>query len=438
MSNHFALSPVDGRYAKQAETLCHLMNEHALIQNRVLIEIRWLQYLAQLNAVTECTALSAAENQLLERIITDFSPTDSEHIKALEVKTNHDVKAVEYFLQEKLKGYPRLHPWLHFGATSEDINNLAYALMLKSAIQSALTPRLEEIETVLSDMRHEYAQQKMLSRTHGQPATPTTVGKELANFAYRLQRQLKQLAQAEYLGKFNGAVGNFSAWQIAYPDIDWPAECQAFVESLGLTFNPYTTQIEPHDYIAELSHHFVRINTILIDLARDCWGYISLDYFKQKVVDHEIGSSTMPHKVNPIQFENAEGNLGVANSLLNHFANKLPISRFQRDLSDSTVLRYMGQALATCDIAYQSLLKGLERLDINPEKIHQDLQNHPEVITEAIQTVMRKHGINNAYEKLKGLSRGKSITQTELNQLINSLNLPDREKSILNFNLMFS
>ncbi|WP_119343774.1 adenylosuccinate lyase [Facilibium subflavum] len=434
MQSIFCLSPVDGRYANKADPLRHLLSEYGLIHFRVNVEIKWLQHLANLPEINEVAALSNKAKQILDDIILRFNDKDALRIKEIEKTTNHDMKAVEYFIKEKISNHEelsRLSEFIHFACTSEDINNLAYGLMLKKSINEVIEPELCIIYQALKKLAHDFQDQPMLSRTHGQPASPTTLGKEIANFAYRLKRQLKQLDNLEYLGKINGAVGNFNAHVIAYPEIDWPQVAQSFVEALGLTYNPLTTQIEPHDYIAECFDCICRINTILIDFNRDIWGYIALNYFKQKTIAEEIGSSTMPHKVNPIDFENAEGNLGVANSLLNHLSGKLPISRWQRDLTDSTALRNMGTGIAHSLIAYQSMLKGIGKLELNRQPILADLKDNIEVLGEAVQTVMRRYGIEKPYEKLKTLTRGKRITLQDLSDFIDQLALPKEVKATL-------
>jgi len=429
-----ALSPADGRYADKANNLRDIFSEYGLIRFRVLVEIRWLQCLADEDGVEELEALSSVMKNVLNNIVDDFSLDDAERVKAIEATTNHDVKAVEYFIREKLGDGPEtqsLKDFLHFGCTSEDINNLSYALMLRSGRADVLAPQMRELRNKITAMVREYADLPMLSRTHGQTASPTTLGKEFANVVARLERIEKQFAAVDILGKFNGAVGNYNAHVIAYPDLDWPAISHRFVESLGLQPNPYTTQIEPHDWTAEYCHALVRYNTVLIDFARDVWGYISLGYFTQKVARDEVGSSTMPHKVNPIDFENAEGNLGLANAMLSHFAEKLPISRWQRDLTDSTVQRNLGVAAAYIVIALQSLLKGVSKLRVNEDTIHADVSAAWEVLAEAVQTVMRRYGIENPYEKLKALTRGQAVTKDILLEFIGTLEIPDAEKERL-------
>jgi adenylosuccinate lyase len=429
-----ALSPTDGRYADKTKALRPWFSEYGLIYHRVLVEIRWLQLLAAHPQITEVPALSAQANDFLEAILKDFAQEDALRVKAIERTTNHDVKAVEYYLKEKIAGQAELEAiseFIHFACTSEDINNLSYALMLQGGMQQVILPELDKIIQAIRQLAHDYASMPMLSRTHGQPASPTTLGKEMANVAYRLQRQYTQIQAAQYLGKINGAVGNYNAHLSAYPDVDWQNTAQQFVESLGLTWNPYTIQIEPHDYIAELFDALVRFNTILIDFSRDVWGYISLGHFKQKVIAGEVGSSTMPHKVNPIDFENAEGNLGIANALMTHLAQKLPISRWQRDLTDSTVLRTLGVGLGHALIAYQSALKGISKLEVNQASLAADLEANWEVLAEPIQTVMRRYGIEQPYEKLKALTRGQRITPERLREFVNGLAIPAEAKAQL-------
>jgi len=429
-----ALSPADGRYADKVSSLRDIFSEYGLIRFRVLVEVRWLQCLADEPEIAELGPLSSVMKDVLNNIVDNFSPDDAERIKKIEATTNHDVKAVEYFIREKLGDGPETQPlkdFLHFSCTSEDINNLSYALMLRSARSEVLGPQMRDLRNKLKGLAHEYAGLAMLSRTHGQTASPTTLGKELANVVARLERIEKQFAAVEILGKFNGAVGNYNAHAITYPDIDWQALSHRFVESLGLQPNPYTTQIEPHDWTAEYCHTLVRYDTVLIDFSRDIWGYISLGYFKQRVTKGEVGSSTMPHKVNPIDFENAEGNLGMANALFSHFAEKLPISRWQRDLTDSTVQRNLGVAAAYLVIAMQSLLKGVGKLQVNEAAIHADVSEAWEVLAEAVQTVMRRYGIPDPYEKLKALTRGQAVTRDVLLEFVQSLEIPDAEKERL-------
>ena len=425
-----ALSPVDGRYFEKVNDLRDIFSEYGLIRYRVLVEIRWLQCLADEPDVPELAPPSSVMKDRLNHIIDDFSIDDAERVKKIEATTNHDVKAVEYFIREKLGDGPEtqaLKDFLHFACTSEDINNLSYALMLRAARSDVLIPKMRDLRNKLNRLAKEYADLPMLSRTHGQTASPTTLGKELANVIARLDRTQKQFASVEILGKFNGAVGNYNAHVIAYPNADWPAIAHRFVESLGIDPNPYTTQIEPHDWTAEYSHALIRYNTILIDFSRDVWGYISLGYFKQKVAKNEVGSSTMPHKVNPIDFENAEGNFGMANAMLGHFAEKLPISRWQRDLTDSTVQRNLGSAVAHILIALQSLSKGVGKLQVNAEAINADVSQAWEVLAEAVQTVMRRYGIPEPYEKLKALTRGQAVSKEILLEFIKTLDIPDDE-----------
>ncbi|MEG0031371.1 adenylosuccinate lyase [Acinetobacter sp.] len=416
-----ALSPLDGRYASKCDALRPFLSEFGLIHARVTVEVRWLQALANRPEITEVPAFSAETNAALDAIVADFSENDANRIKDIERTTNHDVKAVEYFLKEKIEGIEELKnagEFIHFACTSEDINNLSHALMLKSG-RDVLVASMQQIIDSIVALSEKHADQPMLSRTHGQTASPTTLGKEMANVAYRLARQIKQFKQVELLGKINGAVGNYNAHLSAYPDINWPAHSQAFVESLGLSFNPYTTQIEPHDYMAELFDALRRFNTILIDFNRDVWGYISLGFFKQKLKDGEVGSSTMPHKVNPIDFENSEGNLGLANAVLAHLGEKLPISRWQRDLTDSTVLRNMGVGFAQSLIAFEACSKGIGKLELNAARIDEDLNNAQEVLAEPIQTVMRRYNVEKPYEKLKALTRGQAMTRDMMVDFVN-------------------
>ena len=429
-----ALSPLDGRYAGKVDALRPIFSEYGLMHRRVMVEIAWLIALADEPAIAELAPFPAAARSALNKIAEGFSVTGAERIKDIEATTNHDVKAVEYFIKECIGGDAALKQakeFVHFACTSEDINNLAYALMLRDARDRVLLPELDATIGKLRELAHANAALPMLSRTHGQTASPTTLGKELANVVARLERQRKQLAAITIPGKINGAVGNFNAHVIAYPEIDWRAFSRRFVESLGLEWNAYTTQIEPHDGIAEICDAQRRIDTILIDLARDVWGYISLGYFRQKLKAGEVGSSTMPHKVNPIDFENAEGNFGVANALLGHFSEKLPISRWQRDLTDSTVLRALGEAFGHALIGFASLAKGLGKLEVNPDRIAADLDANWEVLAEAIQTVMRRHGLPEPYEQLKALTRGKGITRETLQAFITGLALPDADKQRL-------
>ena len=430
-----ALSPLDGRYQTKLDALRPYFSEYALIKHRAWVEVEWLKALAAAGELTEIAAFSPATIKELDAAIANFSESDAAQVKAIEARTNHDVKALEYWLKDKFAANPEINKaseFIHFACTSEDINNLSHGLMLKTARDEVMLPFLANLMARLKELATQLANQPMLSRTHGQTASPSTMGKELANVLYRLQRQEKQLKNNEILGKINGAVGNFNAHLAAYPDFDWEQFAERFVRSLGLTYNPMTIQIEPHDYMAELYDSFARINTILIDLNRDIWGYISVGYFKQKVKAGEIGSSTMPHKVNPIDFENSEGNLGMANALLRHMAEKLPISRWQRDLTDSTVLRNMGVAFGYTLLAYDACLRGLNKLEINPEKLAQDLDASWEVLAEPIQTVMRRYGIANPYEQLKELTRGKGgINQASLHAFIQDLAIPAQAKQDL-------
>ncbi len=426
-----ALSPADGRYAEKVRALRDHFSEYGLIRYRVLVEVRWLQWLADEPAIAELKPLSSVMKDVVNQLVDDFSTEDAERIKKIEARTNHDVKAVEYFIREKLGDGPEtgsLKDFLHFGCTSEDINNLAYALMMRAARRDVLVPQMREVKNQLKGMATRYAELPMLSRTHGQPASPTTLGKEMANVVARLENAQRGFVGVEILGKFNGAVGNFNAHVAAYPEADWRDISRRFVESLGIRPNPYTTQIEPHDWMAEYAHALLRFNTVLIDFARDAWGYISLGYFRQKVADNEVGSSTMPHKVNPIDFENAEGNLGLANALLGHFAEKLPISRFQRDLTDSTVQRNFGIALGYDVIAMQSLSRGIGKLEVDREVIAADVDDAWEVLAEAVQTVMRRYGIPEPYEKLKALTRGQAVSKALLHEFIATLDIPKLEK----------
>jgi adenylosuccinate lyase len=429
-----ALSPLDGRYADKAAPLRDYLSEYALIRYRVLVEVRWLQHLADEPSIPELPALESPVKDLLNRIVDHFGVEDARRVKALEKTTNHDVKAVEYFLREKLDGVSShgnsLIAFLHFACTSEDINNLAYAQMLRDARQAALLPALAELAADLRRLAQRFADVPMLSRTHGQTASPTTLGKEVANFVARIERQAELFRKVEILGKLNGAVGNFNAHLVAYPECDWIDCSQRFVTQLGLAPNVFTTQIEPHDWIAEYCQALARCNTVLIDLCRDFWSYVSLGYFRSRPVAGEVGSSTMPHKVNPIDFENAEGNLGLANAILDHLAAKLPISRWQRDLTDSTVLRNLGPALGGGYVAWQSIRRGLDKLDADPERIAADIEAAPEVLAEAVQTVLRRHGIADAYEQLKALTRGRRIDAETLRQFVAAAPLAadDRER----------
>lgn len=429
-----AISPIDGRYANKTDGLRPLCSEYGLFYFRVLIEIRWLQALADHSNIKEVPAFSATTQQQLNHIIENFNLEDATRIKALEKITRHDMKAVEYFLKEKLAKNTELESireFIHFGCTSDDINNLAYALMLKEVRAQHLLPAINLLIDYLKKYSHQYAKHAMLSRTHGQAAVPTTMGKEFANFTQRLIVQEEIFTAIKIIGKFNGAIGNYNALRIAYPDINWPEFCKKFVTSLNLEWNAYTTQIEPHDYIAEYCDSLNRINNILINLAADCWGYISLGYFKQKAKLDEVGSSTMPHKINPIDFENAEGNLSLANSLYQHFSRTLPISRWQRDLRDSTLLRNLGTAFAYNLIAYKSLYCGLEKISIDDTKLLEDLNQHWEILAEAIQTTLRRYSAEMPYEQLKTLTQGKKLNQATLHQFINSLKIPDDIKQRL-------
>lgn len=431
-----ALSPLDGRYASKCDALRPFLSEFGLIHARVTVEVRWLQALSNRPEIVEVAPFSNETNAALDAIVSNFSEEDANRIKEIERTTNHDVKAVEYFLKEKIAGITELQnagEFIHFACTSEDINNLSHALMLKNG-REVLVSSMKQILNAISALATTHAEQPMLSRTHGQTASPTTLGKEMANVAYRLARQIKQFENVELLGKINGAVGNYNAHLSAYPDVDWAAHAQAFVESLGLTFNPYTTQIEPHDYMAELFDALRRFNTILIDFNRDVWGYISLGYFKQKLKEGEVGSSTMPHKVNPIDFENSEGNLGIANAVLAHLGEKLPISRWQRDLTDSTVLRNMGVGFAQSLIAFDACLKGVGKLELNANRLNEDLDQAQEVLAEPIQTVMRRYNIENPYEKLKALTRGQAMTRDMMVNFVNGEELsqvPSEERARL-------
>ncbi len=429
-----AISPIDGRYGDKTAELKPIFSEFGLMRFRVRVEIRWLQALAVQNDIEEVPALSDEANALLNNITDKFSETDALRIKEIESTTNHDVKAVEYFIKEKITGNKELEKiseFIHFACTSEDINNLSHALMLKESHDSVMRPALMEIIIAITTLTVKYADQAMLARTHGQTASPTTLGKEMGVFAHRLNRQLSQLDEINFLGKMNGAVGNFNAHLSAYPDVDWPALSKSFVENLGLQWNPHTTQIESHDYMAEYFQAMSRFNTILVDFCRDIWGYISLGYFKQNTVAGEIGSSTMPHKVNPIDFENAEGNLGLSNCILTHLAEKLPISRWQRDLTDSTTIRNNGTGIAYALLAYKSCLNGISKLETNPDVLASGLECAWEVLAEPVQTIMRRYGIEKPYEKLKELTRGQSINAEILHNFINSLNIPATEKNRL-------
>ncbi|OCA53322.1 adenylosuccinate lyase [Photorhabdus namnaonensis] len=434
LSSLTAVSPIDGRYGDKVSALRTIFSEFGLLKFRVQVEVRWLQKLAECAEIKEVPAFDTDANAYLNEIIANFNEQDAMRIKIIERTTNHDVKAVEYFLKEKVAHVPALHKvseFIHFACTSEDINNLAYALMLQTAREEVLLPQWRQIIDTIKKMASEYRDLPLLSRTHGQPATPSTVGKEFANVAHRMERQYRQLEQVEILGKINGAVGNYNAHIAAYPQVDWHQFSETFVTSLGIKWNPYTTQIEPHDYIAELFDVIARFNTIVIDFDRDIWGYIALNHFKQKTVAGEIGSSTMPHKVNPIDFENSEGNLGLANAVFGHLASKLPISRWQRDLTDSTVLRNLGVGLGYALIAYQSTMKGLNKLEVNERHLLDELDQNWEVLAEPIQTVMRRYGIEKPYEKLKELTRGKRVNAEGMKIFIDGLDLPEEEKTRL-------
>ncbi|WP_368869751.1 adenylosuccinate lyase [Providencia vermicola] len=434
LSSLTAVSPIDGRYGDKVSALRTIFSEFGLLKFRVQVEVRWLQKLAATAQIKEVPSFDADANAYLDEIVANFCEKDAMRIKEIERTTNHDVKAVEYFLKEKVAQVPALHAvseFIHFACTSEDINNLSHALMLKTAREEVLLPQWRQIIDKMKAMAHEYRHLPLLSRTHGQPATPSTIGKEFANVAYRMERQYRQLEQVEILGKINGAVGNYNAHIAAYPEVNWHEFSETFVTSLGITWNPFTTQIEPHDYIAELFDCVARFNTIVLDFDRDIWGYIALNHFKQKTIAGEIGSSTMPHKVNPIDFENSEGNLGLANAVLNHLAGKLPVSRWQRDLTDSTVLRNLGVGLGYALIAYQSTLKGLNKLEVNEQHLLDELDQNWEVLAEPIQTVMRRYGIEKPYEKLKELTRGKRVTAEGMKQFIDGLDLPEEEKTRL-------
>ncbi|WP_250460796.1 adenylosuccinate lyase [Microbulbifer litoralis] len=429
-----AVSPIDGRYESKTAPLRDIFSEYGLIRARVEVEVRWLQQLSRHPEITEVQLFDNDANQLLDDIVARFSVEDAQRIKEIESTTNHDVKAVEYFLKEKISGNQALasvSEFVHFACTSEDINNLSHALMLRAGRDQVLLPAMNRIVNEIAELAQSFSQVPMLSRTHGQTASPTTVGKEFANVVARLRRQIRQIHDVELLGKINGAVGNYNAHLSAYPEVDWQKNAEEFVVSLGLSWNPYTTQIEPHDYIAELFDAIARFNTILIDFDRDIWGYISLGYFKQKVVAGEVGSSTMPHKVNPIDFENSEGNLGIANAIFQHLAAKLPISRWQRDLTDSTVLRNMGVGAGYATIAYAATMKGLGKLEINEARLAEDLDNAWEVLAEPIQTVMRRYNIEEPYEKLKALTRGQGINRETLKIFVEKLEIPEEAKKSL-------
>ncbi len=426
-----AISPVDGRYAAKTTQLRPIFSEFGLIKYRVIVEVRWLQMLSNCAGITEVPEFSAETNTLLDEIISAFNQSDALRIKQIEATTNHDVKAVEYYLKEKIAGNEELEAvseFIHFACTSEDINNLSYGLMLNEARNSVLLTEFDQVINAIVDLAHQYAEIPLMSRTHGQPASPSTMGKEMANTAARLKRQRQQLKEVEITAKINGAVGNYNAHISAYPELDWPQIAEDFVVSLGLVWNPYTTQIEPHDCVAEYYDVLTRFNNILLDFDRDVWGYIALGHFKQKTIAGEIGSSTMPHKVNPIDFENSEGNLGIANAMFIHLGSKLQISRWQRDLSDSTALRALGSGVGHSLIAYASTLKGISKLDINETALRNELNQNWEVLAEPIQTIMRRYGIEKPYEKLKELTRGKRINEEDLHLFIDALELPDTVK----------
>ena len=428
-----AISPIDGRYGRKTECLRSVFSEYGLMYHRVLVEVRWLQTLSACSDVGEVPGFSQSANDFLDAIVDDFDPSQAQCIKDIEQTTNHDVKAVEYYLKQRLADNSELDAvseFVHFACTSEDINNLSHALMLKAG-RAELTGVVGELVDLITDMAHRYADIPMISRTHGQAASPTTLGKEMANVAYRIRRQLQQLEAIELLGKFNGAVGNYNAHYSAYPDSDWPALTETFVKSLGLGWNPYTTQIEPHDYMAELFDTLARLNTILIDFSRDIWGYISIGYFNQNTIAGEVGSSTMPHKVNPIDFENAEGNFGMANAIFAHLGQKLPISRWQRDLTDSTLLRNLGSGFGHILIALDSLKRGIGKLEVNADAIQADLDQNWGVLAEPIQTVMRRYGVKQPYEKLKVLTRGQTIDAGIIREFVESLDIPEHAKQYL-------
>ncbi|MBL4828702.1 MAG: adenylosuccinate lyase [Aliivibrio sp.] len=426
-----AVSPIDGRYGSKTIALRSIFSEYGLLKYRTIVEVRWLQKLAATSSIAEVPAFSVEANQFLDKIASEFSEDDALRIKEIERTTNHDVKAVEYFLKEKVADVKELHAvneFIHFACTSEDINNLSHALMLKEARATVMLPEIRNVIDAIKNLAQEYRTIPLLSRTHGQPASPSTLGKEMANVAYRMERQYKQIENVEILGKINGAVGNYNAHLSAYPEIDWHQYSEEFVTSLGIDWNPYTTQIEPHDYIAEMFDALARFNTILIDFDRDVWGYIALGHFKQRTIAGEIGSSTMPHKVNPIDFENSEGNLGLANAMFGHLATKLPISRWQRDLTDSTVLRNLGVGCGYAIIAYTSTLKGISKLQVNQAALEAELDKNWEVLAEPVQTIMRRYGIEKPYEKLKELTRGKRIDGEGMRLFIDSLEVPEHEK----------
>ncbi len=427
LSSLTALSPIDGRYADKTFELRHIFSEFGLMRYRLMVEVRWLQALAEHPQISDVPALSKEAGEKLDDIVNNFGFEDAQRVKTIEASTNHDVKAVEYYFKEQISGNAELEhisEFIHFACTSEDINNLAYALMLAQARRESLLPEITRIIEVLRELAHRYADVPMLSRTHGQPASPTTLGKEIANVVARLRRQHEQLEKVAILGKINGAVGNFNAHMVAYPEVDWPEMAQNFVTRLGLEWNPWTIQIEPHDYMAEYFSVLARTNLVLIDFCRDVWGYISLGYFRQKTLENEVGSSTMPHKVNPIDFENAEGNLGLANAIFNHLSAKLPLSRWQRDLTDSTVLRNLGVGIAHSLIAWQSVLRGAGKLEAEPQRLEADLLANWEVLAEPIQTMMRRYGVEKPYEKLKKLTRGQRVDEQTLRAFVEQLEIP--------------
>jgi adenylosuccinate lyase len=434
LSSLTAVSPVDGRYGSKTEDLRPIFSEYGLIRHRILVEVRWLQALARHPQIPEVPALSAHALHVLDAMVAGFQVEDAQRVKNIERTTNHDVKAVEYFIKERVAGNAEIEAvseFIHFACTSEDINNLAHALMVREGRGQVLLPLMDALIAAIRDLAHRHAELPMLARTHGQPASPTTLGKEMANVVHRLRAQRERVAAVDLLGKINGAVGNYNAHLTAYPDIDWPAFAKGFVESLGLTWNPYTTQIEPHDYLAELFDATARFNTIVIDFCRDVWGYVSLGYFRQKTVAGEVGSSTMPHKVNPIDFENAEGNLGIANAILGHLSAKLPISRWQRDLTDSTVLRNLGVGVAHTAIALESALRGIGKLEADPARLAADLDANWEVLAEPIQTVMRRYGVERPYERLKELTRGQRIGREDMQSFVAGLEIPEEAKAVL-------
>ena len=434
LSQLTAISPVDGRYGSKTAALRPIFSEFGLIRHRVTVEVRWLQHLANEKAITEVPTFSADTQKSLNDIVNNFSEQDALRVKEIESTTNHDVKAVEYLLKEKIAGNKELeavNEFIHFACTSEDINNLSHALMLREARDTVMLDLIDQLTSALTSLAKELAAQPMLAHTHGQPASPTTVGKEIANVVYRLRRQIEQIKSVPLLGKLNGAVGNYNAHLSAYPDLNWAEISKNFIESLGLEQNPFTIQIEPHDYMAELFDAFARLNNIVMDFDRDIWTYISMGFFKQKTIEGEVGSSTMPHKVNPIDFENSEGNIGIANAIFSHLSAKLPISRMQRDLTDSTVLRNLGVGLAHCMIAYQSTLRGISKLQVNADALNKTLDNNWEVLAEPIQTVMRRYGIEKPYEKLKELTRGQRVTEEDFKDFISKLEIPQEAKDQL-------